>query len=163
MPAFSATTDDVQTIRALAEAIWMEHYPSIIGMEQTLYMLEKMYGVQSLSDQMLAGDHFFIWKENDVMVGFASIDYTTRREGFLSKFYLDKSYRGQGLAQAFLQFLEQEFLSHNKKEITLTVNRQNIAAINFYFKVGFKILRCEDFDIGNGYYMNDFVMVKKLP
>jgi RimJ/RimL family protein N-acetyltransferase len=45
--------------------------------------------------------------------------------------------------------------------IKLTVNRQNFKSINFYFKNGFKIEKVEDFDIGNGYWMNDFIMVKK--
>jgi ribosomal protein S18 acetylase RimI-like enzyme len=46
------------------------------------------------------------------------------------------------------------------KSITLSVNRQNFKSINFYFKNGFKIKSVEDFDIGNDYEMNDFVMVK---
>ena len=53
-------------------------------------------------------------------------------------------------------------LMDQPKTITLTVNRKNIKAINFYFKIGFTIKSAEDFDIGNGYYMNDFVMVKKF-
>ena len=31
--------------------------------------------------------------------------------------------------------------------------------VNFYFKNGFVIEKAEDFDIGNNYFMNDFVMV----
>ena len=46
--------------------------------------------------------------------------------------------------------------------IELTVNRQNYKAINFYFKNGFKIKEVADFDIGNGYFMNDFIMIKQL-
>lgn len=42
----------------------------------------------------------------------------------------------------------------------LTVNRRNIKAINFYFSRGFRIDHAADFDIGSGYFMNDFVMVK---
>jgi ribosomal protein S18 acetylase RimI-like enzyme len=42
----------------------------------------------------------------------------------------------------------------------LTVNRKNVQAINFYFSQGFRIDHAEDFDIGSGYVMNDFVMVK---
>ena len=45
------------------------------------------------------------------------------------------------------------------EELRLTVNRQNFKSINFYFKNGFKIEQVADFDIGNGYVMNDFVMV----
>ena len=47
---------------------------------------------------------------------------------------------------------------HPHSKLTLTVNRQNYKAINFYFKLGFKIQTVADFDIGNGYVMNDFVM-----
>ena len=36
------------------------------------------------------------------------------------------------------------------------------AAINFYKKNGFQIIREEDVDIGNGYYMNDYVMSKSI-
>jgi len=48
------------------------------------------------------------------------------------------------------------------ESIELTVNRQNFKAINFYFKKGFVIKEIADFDIGNGYFMNDFIMIKKL-
>jgi hypothetical protein len=45
----------------------------------------------------------------------------------------------------------------------LTVNRQNYKSINFYFKIGFRIEKCADFPIGNGFVMNDFVMVWRKP
>jgi ribosomal protein S18 acetylase RimI-like enzyme len=50
---------------------------------------------------------------------------------------------------------------NHPKTIRLTVNRQNFKSINFYFKLGFKIEKVADFDIGNGYFMNDFVMLWK--
>ena len=43
--------------------------------------------------------------------------------------------------------------------IRLQVNRMNYKAINFYFKHGFVIEKVADFDIGDGYFMNDFVMI----
>jgi hypothetical protein len=43
----------------------------------------------------------------------------------------------------------------------LNVNRHNKARL-FYEKLGFIIAREEDNDIGNGFYMNDYVMEKKL-
>ncbi|WP_298391912.1 GNAT family N-acetyltransferase, partial [Hydrotalea sp.] len=41
--------------------------------------------------------------------------------------------------------------------LILNVNRSN-KAIAFYSKMGFQIVKEEDNDIGNGYFMNDFVM-----
>jgi ribosomal protein S18 acetylase RimI-like enzyme len=48
------------------------------------------------------------------------------------------------------------------RSITLTVNRQNYKAINFYFKNGFTIDHIANFDIGKGYVMEDFVMKKRV-
>ena len=45
--------------------------------------------------------------------------------------------------------------------VRLTVNRKNFKAINFYFKQGFIIEEVKDFDIGNNYEMNDFIMLYK--
>jgi hypothetical protein len=39
----------------------------------------------------------------------------------------------------------------------------NVASINFYFKNGFKIEKWADFEIGNGYEMNDYIMLWKQP
>jgi len=41
------------------------------------------------------------------------------------------------------------------------VNRQNNAK-NFYEKLGFVVIKEEDIDIGNGYFMNDYVMEMML-
>jgi len=162
MPAIPASESDILTIQQLAESIWLTHYVPIIGEAQTLYMLDKMYSADALKQQMDGGLLFYLWQEQGISVGFAAIDTANFDYGFLSKFYLDEKYRGKGIAGQFLQFLEKVFGLAGKKEIQLTVNRQNIGAINFYFKAGFKIIRCADFDIGNNYLMNDFVMSKKL-
>ena len=51
---------------------------------------------------------------------------------------------------------------HQPQTLRLTVNRQNYKSINFYFKNGFVIEKTADFDIGSGYFMNDFVMVYRF-
>ena len=53
-------------------------------------------------------------------------------------------------------------MAENARSLLLNVNRHN-KAISFYKKYGFDIIAEEDIDIGNGYYMNDYVMEKKLP
>lgn len=161
MPATAATIQHIDTIGGLARRIWLAHYPAIIGQEQTEYMLEHMYAPQVLERQMREGQDFFIWEEEGVPVGFAAVD-TRPDPGFLAKFYLDSAYRGRGIAQEFLSFLEGYFRGAGKTRIRLTVNRQNVGAVNFYFKTGFKIVRSEDTAIGGGYFMNDFVMEKAL-
>ena len=43
----------------------------------------------------------------------------------------------------------------------LFVNRENFKSINFYFKTGFIIEKIIDQPIGENFYMNDFIMIKK--
>ncbi|MBK6985390.1 MAG: GNAT family N-acetyltransferase [Bacteroidetes bacterium] len=75
----------------------------------------------------------------------------------MHKFYIDQQKSNAGIGTEVLNLLIQQI---NPKSLMLTVNRQNFKSINFYFKNGFKIDRVEDFDIGDGYEMNDFVMVR---
>lgn len=56
-----------------------------------------------------------------------------------------------------------EKLCRNKGEfLQLQVNRYNVNAKAFYEKLGFAVIQEADFDIGNGFFMNDYVMEKKL-
>ncbi|WP_207759825.1 hypothetical protein [Flavobacterium cyanobacteriorum] len=47
------------------------------------------------------------------------------------------------------------------KAIQLNVNRYN-PAVHFYEATGFKIIKEEDIDIGQGYLMEDYVMQKEI-
>ena len=47
------------------------------------------------------------------------------------------------------------------RAIELNVNRQN-PALGFYRRMGMRIDREGDFDIGNGFYMNDYIMRLEL-
>ena len=152
-----AKESDIPEIAALAKLIWNQHYPSIISQTQIDYMLNWMYSLDSLKEQMQIKKHeFYLIKTNNENIGFISINCEKENEWFLNKFYINqvKSTKGFG-TNAFNLLIEKI----NPQKITLTVNRQNFKSINFYFKNGFIIERVADFDIGNGYVMDDFVMV----
>lgn len=148
---------DCGTIAALAAAIWKVHYPAIITMEQIDYMLELMYSETALRRQMEEGQQFYLLQMDAAPIGY--ISYTDRgsRDFFLHKFYLRNNVQRKGLGTYFFQ--ETLRLMGHPASVRLTVNRQNYTSINFYFKNGFIIEKVADFDIGNGYAMNDFVMV----
>jgi diamine N-acetyltransferase len=155
-----AEEKDIKPISDLAKIIWNQHYPEIITREQIDYMLNKMYSAESLKEQMEKQHHeFFIISRDEKEIGFVSVSKSDGNGSyFLHKFYIlqDKAATGVG-TEAFHKLLKQL----HPTEIKLTVNRQNYRSINFYFKNGFKIERVADFDIGNGFVMNDFVMVWK--
>ncbi len=146
----------LQVVQDLARKIWNVHYVSIIGQEQVDYMLSRMYDLESLEHQMVSGDIFYLLFDGAKPLGFASIKRESDASWFLNKLYVETEEHRRGLGGFLLQALIQ---NHDITCMRLQVNRQNYKAINFYFKMGFVIDRVADFDIGDGYFMNDFVMV----
>jgi RimJ/RimL family protein N-acetyltransferase len=155
-----ATQNNLNTISQLANEIWNEHYIPIIGKEQVDYMLTKMYNLESLKTQMFTQHHRFYLVENETEpIGFITISSENNEDFFLHKFYIKQSLSNKGIGS---EILEKIIKLAFPKTLTLTVNRQNFKSINFYFKNGFKIDHVADFDIGNGFVMNDFVMKKHI-
>ncbi|PBQ31218.1 GNAT family N-acetyltransferase [Sphingobacteriaceae bacterium] len=151
-----AEPKDIALIAALAELTWNQHYPAIISQQQINYMLEKMYSFESLEEQMTQKGHmFFLIAAANETIGFISVHRENENDWFLNKFYIDQNKAGKGIGAVVFEAVKKTI---NPAKITLTVNRQNFKSLNFYFKMGFKIERVADFDIGNGYVMNDFVM-----
>lgn len=155
-----ASEKDLTTISKLAEIIWNDHYVPFIGQQQVDYMLAKIYNYESLIEQLNIKKHIFYLIEKDSeAIGFLSISSENKQDYFLHKFYIDQQKSNSGIGTEVLNLLVKNIAP---KSLTLTVNRQNYKSINFYFKNHFKIDRVEDFDIGNGYEMNDFVMIRKF-
>ena len=75
---------------------------------------------------------------------------------YLSKFYLYKDQRGKGYARAMLGFLTDAAREMGLKGIELNVNRSN-PTTRIYDRLGFRIIREEDNEIGNGFIMDDYV------
>jgi ribosomal protein S18 acetylase RimI-like enzyme len=155
-----ATEKDLPAVSELARAIWNDHYVPIIGQQQVDYMLNKMYAQSALIEQINEKKHdIYLILKNNQAIGFVSVSVVKNFDFFLHKFYIDQQISNSGIGTKVLNLLIEII---KPKSLTLTVNRQNYKSINFYFKNGFKIDRVEDFDIGNGYHMNDFVMVKRF-
>jgi diamine N-acetyltransferase len=146
---------DIPLIYSLAEKIWNVHYIPIIGQAQVDYMLQYMYSEASLTEQMSEKNHIFYllqWQEKEI--GFVAISEDTYT--YIHKFYIATEMQAKGIGK--LCFENIKLLCDPQKPIQLTVNRKNYKSINFYFKLGFQIKSVEDFQIGQGYEMNDFIM-----
>ncbi|MSQ79518.1 MAG: GNAT family N-acetyltransferase [Flavobacteriaceae bacterium] len=151
-----AEKSDITAIAKLASDIWQQHYVPIIGQEQVAYMLENIYNSDSLQKQIEDGHHFSLVMVGGEAEGFVSVSNTETDTYFLHKFYINQNQQGMGVGRRVFEILLETYPS--MQQIVLTVNRQNFKSINFYFKLGFKIIEVKDFDIGNGYFMNDFIM-----
>jgi ribosomal protein S18 acetylase RimI-like enzyme len=155
---------DIPLIRELTFKIWPVTYSPILSREQIDYMLEMMYNPASLEQQMLEQGHrFVIAYESSQPAGFASFSRkdTDNAAYKLHKIYVLPGLQGKGVGKKLIDHIIQSILPAGAKTLELNVNRHNTAK-TFYEKQGFKIVRTEDISIGNGYFMNDYVMEKKL-
>ena len=75
----------------------------------------------------------------------------------LKKFYVNTSIQRRGLGKALINFIAEELRSSGASALELNVKRDNPARL-FYEKLGFEVIREEDIDIGNGYWLQDYVM-----
>ena len=151
------TEKDFSTIARLAKIIWNKHYISIISQAQIDYMLAKIYSQEALKKQEQEGQVFYLVINNEQEIGFIAVSTKDNRNYFLHKFYILNEKQNAGLGSAIFKHVFEEL--YKPKSVRLNVNRQNYKSVNFYFKMGFKIEKVTDLDIGEGYFMDDFVMV----
>ncbi len=160
-----ATAADCSIIRDLAFQIWEPTYGSILSPEQLDYMFDWMYSIPSLENQMRAGHVFFIaYDENNQPSGYMSIEKEQEDRYHLQKIYVLPFLQGKGLGRILIEKVTgylRELYPEGPLSLALNVNRQNKARY-FYEKNGFVIESEGDFDIGNGYFMNDYIMVKTI-
>lgn len=153
---------DIAATAALAAAIWREHYPQIIGEEQVEYMVEKFQSVSAMESQLTEGYLYFQILGDGVLRGYFSVQ--TRGDSlFLSKIYVEKAARGLGLGRFGMEQIEALAREKNLSSISLTVNKHNSNTIAAYENMGFSKIEPIVIDIGNGFVMDDWKMVKTLP
>lgn len=152
---------DIPLIRDMAYKIWPSTYGSILSQEQIDYMLDLFYSEKALHEQMEQHIEFIIVYDGVHPVGFASFGLSLPRVYKLHKIYVLPSQQGRGTGRFIIDQLVKAMKTKDAISLQLNVNRQNNAK-SFYEKLGFVVINEEDIDIGNGYFMNDYVMEKKF-
>jgi len=157
-----AGIDDIPLIRELTFRVWPQTYASILSQEQIDYMLEMMYSVNSLKDQMTEQEcQFIIVYDAGNPVGFASYSEEDFKRWKINKIYVLQNQQGKGTGKYVINYIIEEIKKQNAVSLFLQVNRYNNAK-TFYERLGFTEIDFINLDIGNGYFMNDYVMEKKL-
>ena len=148
--------EELKVVKALAYVIWPRVYDYMISQEQINYMLLTMYDLDKLEQQWSDGVNFVLLEIDQIPQGFVSFE---EKEDcvFLHKLYLRPEMQGQGFGKKMLQVAIDFAIDSKKDFIELTVNRNN-KSLDFYLGQGFQIKEEKDFDIGGGYFMNDYIL-----
>ncbi|MGI6591624.1 MAG: GNAT family N-acetyltransferase [Eggerthellaceae bacterium] len=180
------TTADIASTARIADEIWHEYWPEIIGKAQTDYMVDTMQSVEPIArDIALHGYRYYLlYDENGTCVGYTAArpedatghtddpafrthgtkinEILPRKRLFISKIYLYANERGKHYSSRVLEFYEKMCADEGMEGMYLTVNRDNKLGIRAYLGRGFDIIEEVDADIGQGFVMTDHIMEKTL-
>lgn len=158
-----ATTEDCELIHNLAAQAFPATYRDILSPEQLDYMMEWMYSLPNLHQQMQEGHVYYLAYQDGIPCGYVSVEPEGENLFHLQKIYVLPEFQGQGVGKAlFCQAINHIRDVHPTScTMELNVNRQN-RALKFYEHMGMRKVREGDFPIGNGYYMNDYIMALEI-
>lgn len=156
-----ASDEDILLVRELSLQVWPATYASILSREQIDYMMNLMYSEAALHQQMKDDHRFLIVYNAGIPIGFASYSQLEPGVFKLHKIYIITLQQGRGTGRYVIDQIIERIREEGGTLLRLNVNRNN-SAKDFYEKLGFVAVREEDLPIGNGYFMNDYVMEKVL-
>ncbi len=163
MRFIKATEKDIALIQELAKNSWEHAYQDILSAGQIAYMLNTMYSHKEISGHLKnSAYHYYLMQDTSDGRFMGFIGYENGYEGEegttkLHRIYLIPACKGRGAGKKALQFLHEEVKRAGDKRVILNVNKHN-PAITFYESQGYRVYGEGVFDIGNGYFMDDYLM-----
>lgn len=152
---------DLRKVENLARQIWPETYRGIISTEQISFMLDMMYSPERLRQDVAEGVVYRLLLANGLAVGFAAFGPYAPGTLKLHKLYLSPKMHRSGLGKFMMDQVVDYANRNGYKRICLNVNRRN-QAVSFYRRYGYLVQEETVLDIGNGFVMDDYIMVLEL-
>ena len=155
---------DIETVGALARTVWRAHYPAIISAAQIEYMLDERYAPSVMRAELQQpGVWWDVLLESGRHTAFSSYFLTARAgEMKLDKLYVHPQSQRRGYGGQLLERACACARAQGCTRLILAVNKRNANAIGAYHKHGFVIEEAVVKDIGGGFVMDDYIMVRSL-
>lgn len=161
MKLIEATEKDIVLIQELARRSWQNAYAEILSNEQMEYMLGTMYSQEEISKHMQNPNYHYyliVDEANASFQGFMGYENSYEENTTkLHRIYLVPESKGKGFGKKALEFLNQKTLESGDCRIILNVNKYNTAK-KFYESQGYSVYDEGVFDIGNNFFMDDYLM-----
>lgn len=154
---------EISFVKKMAYEIWRAWYLDVIMDEkQMLYMLNMMYNEDKIKSDIESGVIYLVIMDEERIRGFAAYQNGLGEHGNMTKIhklYVQPNVHKKGLGNKLFDYMEMRAKEAPSNGIFLHVNREN-TSIGFYEHKGMRIVKSEDNDIGEGYFMYDYVMEK---
>jgi len=149
-------------IQNIATETWYATYSEILTAEQSEYMLDMMYSIEALKDQVSnKAHHFLLVTDDEQYMGYVSyeLNYENTNKTKIHKLYVLPRFHGFGVGKILIDEVAGIAKENFNNAVLLDMNKNN-TAVHFYNKMGFKVVAEKCTDIGNGYIMDDYVFEK---
>ena len=179
------TDDEIELASRVADEIWHDYWPPIIGQDQTDYMVDTMQSLEAITrDIREKGYRYYLLRDEEgEVVGYSAAlveDFSDDPDNprawqhghaicdialtrlFISKIYLYAAQRGKHYASRMIEFYEQLCRDERLDAMYLTVNIHNELAIRAYLGRGFEVIEDLAAPIGQGFIMDDHIMCKRV-
>ena len=161
IPCIEQDQEKISTIARLAEEIWREHYEPKHGKPKVDYLLEKFQSQSAITGQLKTGFLYYLLRNESDYIGYLGV-YPEGNCLVLSKIYIKSCCRGKGYGKQAIAFVENIAREKNLSCVDLSVAKDNSDSIKAYLSLGFRLVKPIKKDIGNGFFMDDYVMKKNV-
>jgi len=148
---------DAKELSVMARDIWMEYYSTFLDADLPNYVVTRFQSEEAIIEQMHHGYLYSFIMDGDAKVGYLCI-VPEDDSLFMSKLYLYKDSRGNGLGSKALDDILEEGRARKKKRVYLRVNKYNTASMKVYQRKGFVVAEDIYEDIGDGFFLDDYLM-----
>lgn len=148
-----AAPQDMQQVQQLARSIWPAAYASILRPEQVQNMLERIYSLDNLRQEVEKGHRFFLAWEAAQPLGYAS-SYKDDNTVWVKKLYVLPGQQGKGVGTRLMRAAVAAHLP--ALQVSLLVNNGNTPAMAYYEHSGF--IRSGETPVQMGdYHFTDYI------
>ena len=160
------TPESLQLVRDVADEVWPKTFAPILPPEQIPYMMNMMYAPEVMERELAEGYRFTALLLDGAPSGYVSWSaYPPGSDSDVAKLhkvYLLTTCHGRGFGRLMLDYVTDVCRKAGFKRLRLNVNKHNERAIGVYRKNGFVTVESVKNDIGGGFFMDDYVMEKRL-
>jgi ribosomal protein S18 acetylase RimI-like enzyme len=122
-----------------------------------------MYAPEVMEKELNNGYHFEIVRIDNTPAGYFSWSpYDLPGTAKLHKVYLLKKFHGMNIGSMMIRQAEMRAGAAGFSRLRLNVNKYNERAKKAYIRNHFATVESVKIDIGNGFFMDDFVMEKTI-
>ncbi|MEH6512160.1 MAG: GNAT family N-acetyltransferase [Maribacter arcticus] len=148
---------DLQQLRQISEQTFVTAFEKDNDPNDFKNYIENAFALEQIKEELLNpdSDFFFVYSNNEILgyfklnVGVAQSDIKQDDSIELERIYVLVENQGLGLGEVFLNHIKNVALKRKKKMLWLGVWEQNIRAIKFYERQGFRKFDTHPYFIGS--------------